>query len=130
MSTGRSVAIKLIRSGLATESAIRRLEVEARALAHLHHPAIAQIYEAGTVRTAAGPRPFLVMGLVEGISLTRYARESNLDIPARLALFLRVCDGVSHAHQRAIVHRDLKPENILVTSAGDPMILDFGLASA
>ena len=63
---------------------------------------------------------------VEGIPIDRYA--AGVDIRQRLNLFLRVCDGVSHAHRHLIVHRDLKPSNILVDAAGQPKLLDFGIA--
>src|SRR5215475_7269955 len=68
------------------------------------------------------------MEYVEGLPLLQYCQAHELAIPARIELFLAVCDAVAHAHQRLVVHRDLKPGNILVTSEGKPKLLDFGLA--
>jgi serine/threonine-protein kinase len=76
-------------------------------------------------RTEDG-RPFLVMEYVEGVPVDVYA--AGIDVRDRLKLFLRVCEGVSHAHRHLIIHRDLKPSNILVGSTGQPKLLDFGIA--
>src|SRR5215469_16049721 len=75
--------------------------------------------------TADG-QPYLAMEYVEGIPIDVYA--AGIDVRERLRLFLRVCEGVSHAHQRLIIHRDLKPSNILVDRSGQPKLLDFGIA--
>ena len=68
------------------------------------------------------------MELIEGPSLLEFAEERRLNVRARLELMVRICDAVSHAHQRGVIHRDLKPGNILVDRAGQPKILDFGVA--
>jgi eukaryotic-like serine/threonine-protein kinase len=119
------VAIKLIRSELASENLIRRFEFERRTLATLHHPHIAQLYDGGT--TADG-RPYLVMELVRGIPIDRYCDERGLSIEDRLRLFVDVCRTVHFAHQNLVVHRDLKPANILIDETGIPKLLDFGIA--
>ncbi len=119
------VAIKLIRIELATESLVRRFELERRTLAGLHHPNIAQLHDGGTLPDG---RPYLVMELVRGIPIDRYCDEHELTIEDRLQLFVQVCRGVHFAHQNLIVHRDLKPGNILVDEAGVPKLLDFGIA--
>ena len=72
--------------------------------------------------------PYLVMELVEGEPLDRYASGHALRVRDRLSLFVDVCAAVSYAHQRLVVHRDLKPGNILVTADGDVKLLDFGIA--
>jgi hypothetical protein len=122
----RTVALKLIKAGLSGPALLRRFEHEAEALGRLQHSGIAQIYEAGTAETSAGPQPFFAMELVAGQRLTDFA--AGIGIRGRLALLARVCDAVHHAHQRGIIHRDLKPANILVDSTGQPKILDFGVA--
>ena len=96
---------------------------ERQLLASLHHPSIVHVIDAG--HTDDG-RPFLVMEHVEGVPIDRYS--AGIEVRERLKLFLRVCEGVSHAHRHLIIHRDLKPSNILVDAAGQPKLLDFGIA--
>jgi predicted Ser/Thr protein kinase len=124
----RAVALKVIRPGVESRETLRRFEHEAQVLAWLQHPGIAQIFEAGVAKTDQGLRPFFAMELVAGQPLSEYARGRRLDTAARLALLARVCDAVQHAHQKGVIHRDLKPGNILVDPAGQPKILDFGVA--
>jgi serine/threonine protein kinase len=101
----RQVALKVIRPGLASEQRLRRFEHEAQVLGRLQHPAIAQIYEAGTADTGSGPQPYFAMELVQGMSVTEYAESKRLGTRARLELFATVCDGVQHAHQKGVIHR-------------------------
>lgn len=122
----RTVALKLIRRGLASPSMLRRFEHEAEVLGRLQHPGIAQIYEAGVAESASGGQPFIAMEFVRGRSLIDYARAHNLGTRERLELFARICDGVQHAHQRGVIHRDLKPANILVV---DPTAEDKAAAA-
>ncbi len=96
----------------------------------MDHPAIAKVFDAGS--TSAG-RPYFVMEYVHGMPITDYCDKHKLTVPERLRLFIQVCEGVKHAHQKAIIHRDLKPSNILVTEVDDkavPRIIDFGVAKA
>jgi eukaryotic-like serine/threonine-protein kinase len=128
----RTVAVKLIRPGLISAQMLRRFRHEAEVLGTLHHAGVAQVYDSGTaeVATASGPvkAPFIAMELVSGRNLLDYVRDENLGIPERLALFIRICDAVQHAHHKGVIHRDLKPGNILVEPSGQPKILDFGIA--
>jgi serine/threonine protein kinase len=125
----RRVALKLIRSEYAGPSAIRRFEQESEALARLHHPGIAQVYEAGTSDSGPGAQPYFAMEFIEnGRPLTAWARAKGLNLRQRLELVAQVCDAVGHAHQRGIITRDLKPANILVDENGQAKILDFGVA--
>jgi tetratricopeptide (TPR) repeat protein/predicted Ser/Thr protein kinase len=124
----RRVALKLIRPGLLTPGMQRRFELEAHVLGWLKHNGIAQIFDAGMFEDAAGQRPFFAMEYIDGQPLTKYANLRNLDQAQRLRLFRRICDAVHHAHQKGVIHRDLKPANILVTPAGEPKVLDFGVA--
>jgi eukaryotic-like serine/threonine-protein kinase len=124
----RVVALKVIKPGVVSAELLRRFEQEAEALGRLQHPGIAQIYEAGTADSGFGPQPYFAMELVEGRSLTEYALKGHLNARARLELTAKICDAVNHAHQRGLIHRDLKPGNILVDDAGQPKILDFGVA--
>jgi tetratricopeptide (TPR) repeat protein/predicted Ser/Thr protein kinase len=124
----RTVALKVIRAGFADPEMVRRFENEAQALGRLHHPGIAQIYEAGTADTQFGSQPYFAMELVHGQTLLAYCDQHHLDVRQRLELAAKIGDAVQHAHQRGLIHRDLKPANILVDEAGQPRILDFGVA--
>ncbi|HEU0152901.1 MAG TPA: serine/threonine-protein kinase [Arenimonas sp.] len=127
----QQVAIKLVRPVhlLATadfrRQLITRFEEERTILARMSHPNVARILDGGSTATGI---PYLVMEYVDGISLTEYCKREKLDVPARLALFCKVCDGVQEAHRHLVVHRDLKPDNILVVANGEPRLLDFGIA--
>ena len=126
----RKVALKVIKAGMDSKEVIARFESERQALALMDHPAIAKVIDAGT--TPQG-RPYFAMEYVAGIPIDRYCVEHQLSVPERLALFVQVCEGVQHAHQKAIIHRDLKPSNILVTTIDDQpqaKIIDFGIAKA
>src|SRR6201993_4472257 len=107
----RQVALKLIKAGMYDASTVQRFKAERQSLAIMEHPAIAKVFDAGT--TATG-QPYLVMEYVDGRPVTDYCDFKKLTIRERLQLFIRVCEGVQHAHQKAIIHRDLKPSNILV----------------
>ena len=124
----RNVALKAIRSAFASRQMLRRFEQEAHILGRLHHPGIAQIYEAGAALPERGDQAFFAMELVEGLPLTQHADRHALDVRRRIELLIRVSDAVQHAHQRGVIHRDLKPSNILVDASGQPKILDFGVA--
>lgn len=128
----RTVALKIIRRGVATHALLRRFEHEAEMLGRLQHPGIAQIHEAGAaiIDPVMPAQPFIAMELVDGPSLTAYAEAQRCDCRAKLDLIARVCDAVHHAHQRGVIHRDLKPANILVAQDGQPKVLDFGVARA
>jgi serine/threonine protein kinase len=104
-----------------------RFHAERQALALLSHPNIAAMYDAGATEDGF---PFFVMERVEGRSVTGYCDEHRLDLRKRIELFIEICRGVQHAHQKGILHRDLKPANILVGDAGVPKIIDFGIAKA
>ncbi|MEM8930296.1 MAG: serine/threonine-protein kinase [Acidobacteriota bacterium] len=126
----RQVAIKVLSRAVPSPEARRRFDLERQALSRLTHPNIARLYEAGA--TDAG-RPFVVMELVEGLPITRFCDLHMLSIDARLRLFVDLCRGIQHAHQKQILHRDLKPANILITTVDDEpvaKIIDFGIARA
>jgi len=126
----RTVALKVIKSGLADPKLVRRFEQESLALGRLQHPGIAQIYEAGTAESGFGPQPFFAMEFIRGEPLLQYASARQLGIRQKLDLMAKICEAVHHAHQRGVIHRDLKPGNILVDETGQPKILDFGVARA
>ncbi len=126
----RTVALKIIKLGMDTREVIARFDTERQALALMEHPNIARVYEAGA--NARG-RPYFVMEYVHGVPITEYCDRKRLTIRQRLELFIQICHGVQHAHQKGIIHRDLKPSNVLVTETDGrpvPKIIDFGLARA
>jgi serine/threonine protein kinase/tetratricopeptide (TPR) repeat protein len=126
----RTVALKLIKAGMDTKAVVARFDSERQALALMEHPNIAKVFDAGA--TPEG-RPYFVMEYVPGLAITDYCDKHRLTLRERLALFMQVCDGVQHAHQKAIIHRDLKPSNVLVEELDHqamPKIIDFGLAKA
>ncbi len=126
----REVALKLIKTGMDSRGVLARFDAERQALALMDHPNIARIYDGGL--TPAG-QPFFVMELVKGVPLTEYCDQQRLSVPARLELFVAVCQAVQHAHQKGIIHRDLKPGNVLVTEVDGrptPKVIDFGVAKA
>jgi len=107
-----------------------RFAHEGELLARLTHPHIAQLLDAGLLRTgnAAEGTRYLVLEYVPGLRIDDWCDARKLSLNARLALLLQVCDAVAFAHANLIVHRDLKPANILVTAAGHVKLLDFGVA--
>jgi eukaryotic-like serine/threonine-protein kinase len=126
----RQVALKVIKQGMDSGQVLARFEAERQALALMDHPNIARVLDAGAT---PGGRPFFVMELVKGTSLTRFCDEQRLSIRQRLELFVPVCQAVQHAHQKGIIHRDLKPSNILVALYDGkpvPKVIDFGVAKA
>jgi serine/threonine protein kinase/tetratricopeptide (TPR) repeat protein len=127
----RLVALKIIKAGMDTREVIARFEAERQALALMDHPNIAKVLDAGTTESG---RPYFVMDLVKGVPITEFCERHRLPIKARLRLFMQVCAGVQHAHQKGVIHRDLKPNNVLVVhepgQPGVPKVIDFGIAKA
>lgn len=125
MDIGSLVAIKILRDAWLSPARRERFAAEQRTLAQLNHPAIARIYDAGTV---ADGTPYFVMEYVDGTPLTAYVLQHNCSLDRRLLLFREVCEAVQYAHSHAFIHRDLKPSNILVKADGSVKLLDFGIA--
>ncbi len=126
----RRIALKVIKAGVYDPAVVQRFQAERQSLALMDHPAIAKVFDAGA--TPAG-QPYFAMEYVDGLPITDYCDRKKLGIRDRLELFIQVCQGVQHAHQKAIIHRDLKPSNILVMEVDGrpiPRIIDFGLAKA
>lgn len=121
----QQVAVKIIKRGMDSAAILRRFVQERRILARLRHAHVVRLLDGGI--TVDG-RPFYVMELVHGRPLTAYAAERRLDVAARIALLAQVADAVAYAHAHLVVHRDLKPSNVLVDAAGEPRVLDFGIA--
>ncbi len=121
----KQVAIKLLKVGFDSEELVARFRGERQILANLDHPNIARLVDGGTTESG---RPYLVMDYVDATPVDRYCDAEKLATTERLRLFQKICGAVHFAHQNLVVHRDLKPNNILVTTAGEPKLLDFGIA--
>jgi non-specific serine/threonine protein kinase/serine/threonine-protein kinase len=126
----RKVALKIVKWGMDTNQVIARFEAERQALALMNHPNVAKVLDAGATEQG---RPYFVMELVKGVPITDHCDRHRLITDERLKLFMQVCEGVQHAHQKGIIHRDIKPSNILVEVRDGnavPKIIDFGVAKA
>jgi len=126
----RRVAVKIIKMGMDTQQVVARFESERQALALMNNLHIAKVFDAGA--TPQG-RPYFVMEYIPGVPIQEYCDTHRLNTRERLELFVQVCEGVQHAHQKGIIHRDLKASNVLVGIQDDrpvPKIIDFGVAKA
>lgn len=126
----RTVALKLLNARRLDARHLAYFEVERQLLAQMKHPAIAQVFDAGATPEGF---PFFAMEFIEGSALTSFCEQRRLPLRDRIELFIRVCEGVQHAHQKGVIHRDLKPGNILVSEVDGrllPKIIDFGIATA
>ncbi len=126
----RKVALKILKPGMDTHEIVGRFEQERQALAIMDHPHIARVFDAGT---SPSGRPFFVMELVRGVSITKFCTQQQLNSEQRLRLLVQVCYAVHHAHQKGIIHRDLKPANVMVELhdvTPVPKVIDFGVAKA
>lgn len=119
------VAIKVIKTGLFSETLIERFRRERQTLAQLNHPHIARLYDGGETVEGA---PYLVMEYVPGQTLSDWAEKEHADLATRIEIFLQICEGVEFAHQNLVIHRDLTPSNILVTHNSNVKLIDFGIA--
>ena len=125
--TKRPVALKILLEGeFASETTLRRFEREVELAASLRHPNIVTILESGSF----DGRYFCAMEFIDGVRLDEFVRSRQLRIGELLLRFTTICDAVNYAHQHGVIHRDLKPSNILVDAAGEPHVLDFGLAKS
>lgn len=130
-STGRVVALKLIRADRVTDlpeserqAWLDRFRAEAQAAARLDHDNAVTMFEVGTV----DGQPFYSMKYVAGDSLAERIRDRPADPIMAAGWIEQVARAVHHAHERGIVHRDIKPANILIDAAGRALVTDFGIA--
>ena len=96
----RMVAVKLIKAGMDSTAVLTRFEAERHALALMDHPNIAKVLDAGLLTGRLGNRPYVVMELVKGVSITEYCDARKLTPRERLELFIPVCQAIQHAHQK------------------------------
>jgi len=122
---GREVAIKVLPEHFAAdEERLKRFEREAKTLASLNHPNVAQIFGVDQV----GDTCFLVLELVPGESLEERLKRGPLSLNESLDVCKQIADGLAAAHEAGVIHRDLKPANVRITPEGKVKLLDFGLA--
>jgi hypothetical protein len=125
----RTVAVKLLRPGIASREIHRRFATEAEILGRLRHAAIAQVYATGTFTLLETQVPYFVMEYVsDSLSITEYAKQRQLPLADRLSLFQDVVEAIAYGHANGVIHRDIKPGNILVDGDGKPKVIDFGVA--
>jgi predicted Ser/Thr protein kinase len=123
--TKMKVALKVLLPGmLASAKARRYFEQEVELAARLNHPNIVTMRDSGI----AQGQYYFSMEYIRGQPLHQYVKSQQLGFREKIVLFDKICDAMTHAHQRGVIHRDLKPSNILVDERGEPHILDFGLA--
>ncbi len=126
--SGAVFAVKRIAAQSLNAEGRARFAREAAILSRLDHPGIARVIDVGETSEGRVTLPYLAMEHVDGVPLGRWAAAAQPSTRERFEMLARIADAVQHAHAQGVVHRDLKPENILVTAAGDPKVLDFGVA--
>jgi serine/threonine protein kinase len=127
----RDVAVKVLREDHQERPELKRRFIEeAQITAQLQHPGIPPVHDLGVLPDG---RPFLVMKLIKGQTLTRLLRQRSShahDLPRFLSIFEHVCQAVAYAHARAVIHRDLKPDNVMVGEFGEVQVMDWGIAKS
>jgi beta-lactam-binding protein with PASTA domain len=133
---GRTVAIKLLKSSLATDPAFRtRFRQEAQSAARMAHPTIVRVFDAGEemVRDSHGietPQPFIVMEYVDGKLLKDIIAMGPLEPAEAVHIVDGILTALEYSHRAGVVHRDIKPGNIMITRTGQVKVMDFGIARA
>ena len=123
-STGRHVAIKMVRSHGAGSQVLQRFRQECRALSRLSHSGIVQVVETGSVNG----NTYLVMEFISGMSLDMWTKAHSPTTARSIVLIQEILAALAHAHDAGVIHRDIKPHNVMVTADGHIKLVDFGVA--
>jgi hypothetical protein len=132
----QTVAIKLLPPHRWDAISQARFQQERILAAQLDHPGIARLFDAGAFDVGDGAsaadenrrQPYFVMEYIEGIPLDTYLKQVQPSLRERINLLQKILSALDYAHRQLIVHRDLKPSNVLITTAGEPKLIDFGIA--
>ncbi|WP_437583575.1 Stk1 family PASTA domain-containing Ser/Thr kinase [Paramicrobacterium sp. CJ85] len=133
---GRTVAIKILKSELATDPAFRtRFRQEAQAASRMSHSTIVRVYDAGeeSIRHSNGEivrEPFIVMEYVQGQQLKDLIAQGPLDVDEAVRITRDILTALEYSHRAGVVHRDIKPGNVMITPEGKVKVMDFGIARA
>ena len=133
---GRRVAVKILKPDLAADPTfLARFRREAQSAAALNHPHIVAVYDTGDDQLGESPTaatvPYIVMELVEGITLREVLATGNPLVPERaLQITSEILAALDYSHRHGIIHRDIKPANVMLTTAGSVKVMDFGIARA
>jgi tRNA A-37 threonylcarbamoyl transferase component Bud32 len=120
----RVVAVKIPRKGQLDPDETEQFLREARAAAQLRHPSIVSVHEVGREQDTV----FIVSDFVEGVTLADRLTAQRFSVREAAELCAKIADALHHAHEAGVIHRDLKPGNVILDAAGEPHIMDFGLA--
>ena len=120
----RTVALKIPRKGQLSPEEAEKFVREARAAAQLQHPGIVSVYEVGR----EGETLYIVSEFVEGLSLADWLTGQRPNYRESAELCVKIADALHHAHEHGVIHRNLKPSNVMLDRAGEPHVMDFGLA--
>lgn len=123
----RTVALKMLTgSSFATRDQRRRFAQEAKLASRIRHPQIVTIHDVGEL----GGQPYFTMDLIQGTSLAASLRDGPMTVDRSVQVLILIAKAVGHLHANGVIHRDLKPSNVLLNHAGQPCLVDFGLARA
>ena len=120
----RTVSVKIPRKGQLDETETEQFLREARSAAQLKHPGIVAVHEVGR----EDGQVYIVSDFVEGVPLSSQLTAGHSTVHEAATLCAKIAEALHHAHEQGVIHRDLKPGNIMLDAAGEPHIMDFGLA--